>query len=149
MLGEKGRGMNKFLCMGVLFAALLGFTPQAFAGGGGEKKEELTGTQYVELDPLLLPIIDDSGITQQVSLIVKLEIEDPAQLADVTAKTPKIVDAFVSDLYGALSQTAATMENGVLRLDRIKSRLRNTANKVMGENKINDVLLQVVQQHRV
>lgn len=123
----------------------------ALAGGGGEKKDAaLTGTQYVELEPLLLPVIDDTGITQQVSLIVKLEIEDPAMLTEVTAKTPRIIDAFVSDLYGALSQSNATMENGILRLDRIKSRLRKSANKVMGdEKKINDVLLQVVQQHRV
>lgn len=141
--------MKKLIYTGALLAVLAGIPAHEALAGGGGKDAELTGIQYVELDPLLLPIIDDSGITQQVSLIVKLEIEDPAQLADVEAKTPKIVDAFVSDLYGALSNTNASMENGVLRLDRIKSRLRKTANRVMGEDKINDVLLQVVQQHRV
>lgn len=122
----------------------------ASAGGGEKPKEgEVTGPVYVELDPLLLPIIDDQGISQQVSLIVKLELKDPAKSEEIKAIMPRIVDAFVQEMYGTLSTNTSFMSNGVLRLDLVKARLKETVGKVVEHGEISDVLLQVVQQHRV
>lgn len=129
--------------------ALCAFSDAAQAAGGGKKKTEGPVITYVELDPLLLPIIDDTGITQQVSLIVKLEVENAEKAAELDAIMPKIVDAFVADLYGTLSNQNAMLANGILRLDKIKTRLKTTADKVAGDAMISDVLLQVVQQHKV
>lgn len=137
--------LRRFLTS-VLMLALI--TAPAYAGGGGGGKEK-EGIQYMELDPLLLPIIDDSGITQQVSLIVILEVPDPAKAEELKLKKPKIVDAYVEDLYGTLSKSNAVMANGILRLDIIKKRLKATTEKVVGADMVSDVLLQVVQQHRV
>lgn len=133
--------------MTILCALALATAPAYASGGGGDKEKE--GVQYMELDPLLLPIIDDSGITQQVSLIVILEIPDPAKAEEVKAKKPKIVDAYVEDLYGSLSKQNAVYANGILRLDLIKKRLKATTDKVVGADLVTDVLLQVVQQHKV
>lgn len=134
----------KFACMAMLAVSL---AMPAYASGGGKKEEP--GIRYMELDPLLLPVIDDTGITQQVSLIVKLEVADAEKAAKVESMMPKIVDAFVADLYGTFSNKNSMLSNGVLRLDKIKSRLKITAAKVAGDDMVSDVLLQVVQQHRV
>lgn len=123
---------------------------QASAGGGPKKEEGAAlGPTYVELDPLLLPIIDDAGISQQVSLIVKLELKDSAKLEEIKAIMPRIVDAFVQEMYGTLSTNTSYMSNGVLRLDLVKARLKETVGHVVENGEISDVLLQVVQQHRV
>ena len=141
--------------MKFLFAALCavtiavsGFTtPALAAGGGGGGSAALL--PYMELDPLLLPIITDDGITQQVSLIVKIEVSDASHIEEVKALEPKIVDAFVRDLYGTLSNENAMVVHGILNIPLIKTRLRHTAAQVAGDELIHDVLLQVVQQHRV
>ena len=144
--------MKKLLAIMVIIAlAMPVWSHAAYAGGGSKKKAEGEGpvVTYMELDPLLLPIIDDQGISQQVSLIVKLEIPDAEKAEKIQTIMPKILDAFVQDLYGSLSNQNAMLTNGILRLDKIKTRLKITADKVAGDDMITDVLLQVVQQHKV
>ncbi len=142
--------MKRILTLAVAASvALMSFNAPAHAGGHGGGDKEEPGIKYMELDPLLLPVIDDTGITQQVSLIVKLEVADAEKAGKIEKMMPKIVDAFVADLYGTFSNKNSMLSNGVLRLDRIKSRLKTTADKVAGDDMISDVLLQVVQQHRV
>jgi flagellar protein FliL len=125
------------------------------AAGHGEKKAEGghgegggSAFQYVELDPLLLPIVDKNGVSQVVSLVVALEVNDAAGAEKVKEMTPKLKDAFIQDMYGILNKYAA-LENGVVQVSMIKKRLNEVTRKVMGEDTVNDVLLQVVQQRPV
>lgn len=139
--------MKRIFAFALMALMTVSLAVPAHAAGGGKK--ETAGVQYMELDPLLLPVIDDTGITQQVSLIVKLEVADAEKAAKIESMKPKIVDAFVADLYGSFSNKNAMLANGILRLDRIKTRLKSTAAKVAGDDTVSDVLLQVVQQHKV
>lgn len=107
-----------------------------------------TGTEkFVMLDPMIFPIIGDTGVTQTVSIIISLEVPDEATALEVERLAPRLKDAFIQDMYGALHRKTA-MENGVLQVDAIKARLNRTSVKVLGEGKVNDVLLQLVQQRR-
>ena len=57
---------------------------QEIAKGHDEKAQETKdghggghgtgGTEFVELDPLVLPVIDNRGVTQTVSLVIALEV---------------------------------------------------------------------------
>ncbi len=142
--------MGKILTFAIC-AVLAGFgsVSPALAGGGGGGGGTAIVLPYMELDPLLLPVITEEGITQQVSLIVKIEVSDSSHLEEVKALEPRIVDAFVQDLYGTLSQKNAMVIHGIVNIPLIKNRLKTTATRVAGEDLIHDVLLQVVQQHRV
>jgi flagellar FliL protein len=104
--------------------------------------------QYVELNPLILPVIGERGVTQTVSLVVSLEVPDAATAEEVKRLTPRLQDAFIQDMYGALSRKNS-MKKGVLQVAPLKARLNRITTKVMGEGKVNDVLLQVVQQRRI
>ena len=104
--------------------------------------------QFVQLDPLILPLIGDNGVTQTISLVVSIEVPDEASAKEVERLSPRLKDAFIQDMYGALNRKSA-MENGVLQVAPIKARLNKISTKVLGEDKVNDVLLQIVQQRRV
>ncbi len=132
------------------------FGQEAEASSGEEtktahKKEEHKDTshfEFVELDPLILPIVDEDGLSQTVSMIVALEVFDSAAAGKVEHMSPKLKDAFIQDMYGVLNRHAA-LKGGVIQVGMIKKRLNKISNKVMGDDVINDVLLQVVQQRPI
>jgi len=100
------------------------------------------------MSPLVLPIVDKNGVSQVVSIVISLEVKDPESAKEVEKFTPRLKDAYIQDMYGALTRQAA-MEGGVVQVGYIKSRLNKVTAKIMGQDKVRDVLLQVVQQRPV
>jgi flagellar FliL protein len=103
---------------------------------------------FVELPPLILPIIDGNGVSQTVSLVVAIEVADAVEEANVKHLSPRLNDAYIQDMYGMLNKTAAT-EGGVIEATKLKARLNEVTGKVLGKDAFNDVLLQVVNQRRI
>lgn len=101
--------------------------------------------EYVEMRPLVLPVITPRGLTNQVSLVISLEVPY-GQKGDVEHLLPKLTDAYISELYGQLGVGGGLMTpQGMLDAPEIKSRLTATTERVMGPEKVRDVMLQVVQ----
>lgn len=115
----------------------------ASSGGSGVGSNE-----YVELSPLILPIVDDSGVSQIVSLVVTLEASSASAATEIKFMAPKLTDAYIQDLYGMLNEHAA-LKGGVIQIGYIKKRLNKISQRVAGEKRVNDVLLQVVQQRPI
>ncbi len=113
-----------------------------------EKHEDKSYYEYVRLDPLILPIIDEYGVSQVVSLVVSLEVKDAKMAEKVQKMSPRLKDAYIQDLYGMLNKHAA-LKGGVVQVAQLKLRLNKVSSKVMGDDVINDVLLQVVQQRPI
>ena len=102
--------------------------------------------EYVVLDALSLPVITTKGLTQQVSLIISLEIASD-QKGEISAFKPRLADAYIQDLYGALGAGHAMMRGNVIDVQQIKQRLTSVTGKVLGPDlKVHDVLLSVLQQ---
>jgi len=115
------------------------------AEGGKEAESTIS---FVQMSPLVLPIVDKNGVSQVVSIVISLEVKDPESAKEVEKFTPRLKDAYIQDMYGALTRQAA-MEGGVVQVGYIKSRLNKVTAKIMGQDKVRDVLLQVVQQRPV
>lgn len=115
-----------------------------------EKKKDLDPSKFkfVELDPLILPIVDDTGVSQFVSMVVALEVYDDKGASKVEHLSPRLKDAFIQDMYGMLNRHAVT-DGGVIQVSAIKERLNKISAKVLGKDIVNDVLLQVVQQRPI
>ncbi|MBU0800349.1 MAG: flagellar basal body-associated FliL family protein [Alphaproteobacteria bacterium] len=113
-------------------------------GKKGEDGHEVK-MEYVELDPLILPIVDKTGVTQTISLIVMIEVNDAAAAQKVEELAPRLTDAYIQGMYGALNKHEA-LQGGVIQVGMLKDRLNEITLKVMGEGVANGVLLQVVQQ---
>ena len=105
--------------------------------------------EYLQLDPISLPVITTKGLTQQISLMVSLEI-DYGQKEKISLYEPRLIDAYIQDLYGALGAGHALMQGNLVDVQKIKSRLSSVTDKVLGSDiKVHDVLLQVLQQRRM
>lgn len=113
-----------------------------------DAEEANQNLHFVKLDPIILPIIDSQGVSQVVTLVVSLELnsEDKAKRAEMLV--PRLKDAFIQDMYGVLNRKAAS-EGGLIKVDQLKARLNRVSGKVLGEDNINGVLLQVVNQRQI
>lgn len=111
-------------------------------------KEMLKELRFVELDPIILPILDQSGVSQVVTLVVSIEVfgDDNADYALHLA--PRLKDAFIQDMYGVLNRKAS-LEGGVVKVEQLKERLNRVSAKILGDSKVNGVLLQVVNQRPI
>lgn len=104
--------------------------------------------EFVELDPLVLPIVDKNGVSQTVIIVVVIEVDSAKKADKVKNLEPRLKDAFIQELYGVLNKHAA-LRGGVIQVGAIKKRLNSISHRVMGEGIIEDVLLQVVQQRPI
>lgn len=132
----------------------------AYAGGDKKKETKIAKAEigkdgnysfkegkFVDLDPLVVPIVGNNGVSQLISIAVTLEV-DSGMAEKVDTYSPRITDAFIQDMYGALSREAA-MENGIVKVKMIKYRLKKVLKRVLGEDMQANILLQGLQQRRV
>lgn len=136
--------MRKTLWALTAFILLLLSSPVYAAGASNGE----VGTEFIELNPLVLPIVDRDGVSQTVSVVVALEVHDSESAGKVKAYKPKITDAYIQDMYGVLNEHEA-LKGGVLQVPMIKKRLSRVTNHLLGEDVVHDVLLQVVQQRPI
>lgn len=129
------------------------FIDKSFAASSVDKNidkhaEEIQETLYVELDPLIFPIISHNGISQTVSILVKLEVGNEDAMSNVSLSKPRLTDAFISDMYGSLSRQAS-LHGGKVKATTLKRRLERVSKKLMGEGVIDQVVLQIVHNKKV
>lgn len=126
--------------------------PVHAAAGGGEEEEapaaSRSGFEFVSLDPLILPIIDKNGISQTLSIVVSIEVTRTSHADRVRTLKPRLQDAFIQEMYGVLNRHAA-YKGGLLQVQMLKERLGKISRRVLGDDIVSDVLLQVVQQRQL
>jgi flagellar FliL protein len=112
-------------------------------------EEEVKNLRFVELEPIILPIIDADGVSQVVTLIVSLEVLGEKNVEYVQRLKPRLKDAYIQDMYGVLNRKATLDGGGMIKVDQLKNRLSNLSQEVLGAKKVNGVLLQVVNQRAI
>lgn len=127
----------------------------AFAQEGAKKEAGKEGEatpefEYYQVPPVSLPVITERGLTQQVSLAISIEV--PYGKKDAAALYgPKLVDAYIRDLFGALGAGHVLVKGGAVDVETLRTRLTAVTEKVLGKDKeiCRELLLQAVQQHSI
>lgn len=151
LLGGGGYAAYSFLNKPAVASAPMDEAAQAAHDAklaAAKEAEAAANARFVPMDVLVLPVIDDGGIVQNISLVISLEVPDDMTATEVTNMIPRLKDAYIQDMYGALNRKTI-IQNGVLQVVPVKERLHRISTKVVGEGKIKSVLLQIVQQKRV
>lgn len=131
---------------GLAFASDAGGHDSGGGDGHGETAaEDPNKPQYVKISPLILPMIGDNGVEQVVSLVIVLEVVSRDTATEVIGMSPKLNDAYLTDLYGAIDRRDR-MRNGLLDVAYIKDRLNNLTQKIMGPDKVKGILVQGITQ---
>ncbi len=111
-----------------------------------EKAEADAKVAFVKLDPLVLPVVNEKGVIQVINISITLEAIDAEAAKEIEKFAPRLKDAYIQDMYGALSGKGVLSPDGVIEVNRVKERLNKITAKVLGDKKVRSVLLQAVQQ---
>ncbi len=165
--------MRCVVCFFLVGGVTLVAAPALASGGGGHggegshaakgkedsksKKKEavsITGGQgpddpiFLHLAPLTLPIINDYGAQQLVTMLIDLQMKalEPAQ--KMQKEMPRLKDAVLQALYGGLAD--GSMCNAqALDIPKIKTAIHDTINRVFGGDYVQEVLIQGVAQRKL
>lgn len=129
-----------------LFAAPLALaeeegTKTAQAEGGGPNDPI-----FVDLAPMVLPVIDGDRIRQVLQFTVTLQVPDEKAADHVRAIRPVLTDAYIQDLYGALDRRRV-LDGKIVDVARLRDELAKVSASVLGEKGFKSVLIQRVSQH--
>lgn len=104
--------------------------------------------QVVQLDPMILPIVNEHGVEQIVSLVVAVEVLDSHAVNEIKKFSPRLKNAYLQYLYGRLYKLA-TVDGGELELNYLADNLTDLSSDVLGEDLVYGVKIQVVQQRSI
>lgn len=150
------------LLFGALFMAGAGFGAGWYVfvelgyGHAAEEDEEAGQAQappppssgvplFVNIGPLTVPVLASERIDQFVTLLVAVEVGDAATAERVRAQGPRLTDAYLTSLYGAVA-SGTMIRAGLLDLAQVKEHLNAASRRVLGQEAFRDVLVQVVTQ---
>jgi flagellar basal body-associated protein FliL len=145
--------LTKFARRGVIVAALLlAFAPPSLGaehaehGHGG--KAPLNGaTVFIDMQPIVLPVIEGKNVTRQVGVLLTMELAQGHVSDDVEEKRRELTDAFITELYRIYGWRSGA--DRVVNETLVKRRLQTTADRVLGKGVVQAVLIsQLVEQDR-
>ncbi len=129
--------------------------PKGGKSEGGESKkkdgDDVMGGRfagdpvYVHIAPMVLPVINDSGVEQLVTILLDVQVKDMDAADAMRSKMPRVRDALMRNLYGGLGQ-GALRDGKLVSIGKVKSKAITAVGEVIGKENIRDVLVQGVSQ---
>jgi flagellar FliL protein len=111
----------------------------------GVKPEVPGAPVFVDLQPIVLPVIEGDAVTRQVGILLTLELAEGQPAAGVEAKRRQLTDAFITELYrlyGWRAEARRVVDEALL-----KQRLQATADRVLGQGVVRAILIrQLIEQ---
>lgn len=101
----------------------------AMAAGGGEKTDDAEN-QFVKLQPMIVPVLQDKRMRGLVSVQVSLKLADPANREKVEQLKPKLTDRYILTL-NQLGQTMIAIDRPV-NLGLIQQVLQRGTDHILG-----------------
>jgi hypothetical protein len=95
---------------------------------------------FVDLDPIVLPVIDGNRVTRQIGIMLTLELADGLSEKSIDEeKRLRLIDAFVRELH--LIYSARSTAERIVDETVIKQRLLRTAEGVVGKGVVHAILV--------
>jgi hypothetical protein len=101
--------------------------------------------EFVELEPLVLPLIQEGQVTHHVTLTVVVEVVAGGKEQVLLAKR-QLTDAYFSELYGLLALRVVRRQANVLPL--LRRRLLVVSERLLGPGLVTSVLISEPSRRR-
>lgn len=161
------RKLALFFCLFFLalsaFMAVNAFTPsKALAsesessehgekGKGKKGEEDISGGRfegdpiYVHIKPMVVPVINEDGVEQFVSLMLDVHVVDSSSADKLHKDMPRVMDALMRHLYGGLGE-GALKDGKMINISRVKKKAIDAISEILGREKVVDVLVVAASQ---
>jgi flagellar protein FliL len=106
----------------------------------GEKGPVIEGPTFVQMRPIILPIVEGNRVTRTAGVILVLELEKGKTEAELEPSRTKLVDAFITELYTFIDQHKESPR--AIDAAAVKVRLQATSDRILGPGFVHEVLVQ-------
>jgi flagellar FliL protein len=102
---------------------------------------------FVDIQPIILPVIERNAVTRQVGIVVTLELAQGEHADVIEPKRRRLTDAFIRELHTLYAWRSG--DGRVADEQLIKRRLLLVADAVLGQGIVHAVLVkQLLEQGR-
>jgi hypothetical protein len=137
----------------VLVAVLAALTFAAMPALAVDREKGVKGPHvdgvpdFVDIQPIILPVIERDAVTRQVGIVVTLELAQGEHPDVVEPKRRQLTDAFIRELHTLYAWRSSS--NRVVDEQLIKRRLLLVADDVIGQGIVHAILVrQLLEQAR-
>ena len=103
---------------------------------------------YVRIPPLEVPVVGAERVEQLITFVVALRVKDQAAGDTVGSRVPRIVDTFLTTLYGAIDE-GEVLNGTIVNIAGVKKKLQAASDQLFGKDTVQEVLVQTVLQRRL
>jgi len=100
---------------------------------------------YASIPPIMISVVGETKAEQFVTLRLSIEVDDLAGLSRVQSVQQRLKNAFIETLYRTFAEEG-TVQGAALDLQRVRRRLKNTADDVVGRGVVRQVLILGITQ---
>jgi flagellar basal body-associated protein FliL len=121
-------------------------TPSPDAAAAEDTGENAVRKRYIELEPIVFPIIREGQVILHLTLAVSLELDKPAPVDQISQALPRLQDAVFSELH-AVFALRYVQERGY-DLPIVQARTRLASERVLGAGAVKTVLIRNVSERK-
>ena len=115
--------------------------------GHGGKEPTPGAPVFIDMQPIVLPVIEGKNVTRQVGVLLTMELAEGHVSEDVEEKRRQLTDAFITELYRIYGWRSGA--DRVVNETLVKGHLQATADRILGKGVVQAVLIrQLVEQER-
>ncbi|WP_026987120.1 flagellar basal body-associated FliL family protein [Fodinicurvata fenggangensis] len=133
-----------FLFLLLLAAGAVGYWQFGLPGQKESSEPEPVMSQYLQVPPLVVPVIEEGVAVEQIQLQVELELAGSSSLDEAKEKMPQLVDAMLSQLHGLMAYRQIREESNELPF--LKKRLQVAIEDSFDDGELRDVLIKEISR---
>lgn len=99
---------------------------------------------FVDFDPLVMSVLRGNQATNHLTFMIILQVEDMERRALVFRQTPRLRDAFRSELHAVLSRRIMDQRPDTMPI--LSKRLKGVSNRMLGNGVVKRVLINIMTQ---
>ena len=127
----------------VPFAGDRGYALAAASEAEGEGEVDENGIpmkRYIEVEPIVLPVLREGKVAWHLTLIVVVELSEPMRIDVIPHVMPQLRDALLTELH-SLFAFRYIQDRGTVT-PAVKARLAVVSERVLGRDAVQSVLVQ-------
>ncbi len=108
--------------------------------------EALPKPNFVKIDPIILPLIQQNKVTRFITVVITLEMPIEDAILKVELVKPRLMDALFTELHSLFSMKMVREQGPDSTL--VKQRVKLVSERILGPGTVDAVLVQGVSQQR-
>lgn len=133
-----------FMFLLLLAAGAIGYWQFGLPGQTESAQSKAVMSEYLQVPPLVVPVIEQGVAVEQIQLQVELELAGSSSLKDAKDKLPRLVDAMLAQLHGLMAYRQIREEGNELPF--LKKRLQIALEDNFKEGELRDVLIKDISR---